>query len=401
MRVLIVSWEFPPLVVGGLGRHVGHLARQLAAAGHEVRVLTRGDRPEPEQHQVDGVTVWRAAADELAIDFGSESVLAWTQAFEHSLVRAGLRLVAGWRPDVIHAHDWLVGQTAHTLRQVTGSPVVVTVHATEYGRQQGWLTEPVPRAIHSAERWLCRDAAAVIACSRFMAAQVAELFQLPVSGIRVIGNGVDPLPEADSRAELETSDAEVARSYQGRPLLVFAGRLVHEKGLQELIKALPLLRDELPGIRLVVAGTGQQLAAQQDRAARYRVGDLVGLGGLPGRRLSWPALLAAADLVVVPSLYEPFGLVALEAQLAGTPVAVSDTGGLAELVEPGRTGLRFTPQSPAAIADAVRQVVADPAAARRWAAAAQHRARQEFGWGSVAARTAEVYASVLAPAPQP
>ncbi|MDQ1744467.1 MAG: glycogen synthase [Pseudonocardiales bacterium] len=400
MRVLIVSWEFPPLVVGGLGRHVGHLAQHLAAAGHEVRVLTRGQRAKPEQHEVDGVTVRRAAAGELAIDFSSESVLAWTQAFEHSLVRAGLQLVAGWRPEVIHAHDWLVAQTAHTLRQVTGSPVVVTVHATEHGRQQGWLTEPVPRAIHSAERWLCRDAAAVIACSGFMAAQVAELFQLPVSEIRVIGNGVDPLPEADSRTELETSSAEVDRKYRGRPLLAFAGRLVHEKGLQELIKALPLLRDELPGVRLVVAGTGQQLADQQDRAARYRVGDLIDWAGFLGPA-ELAGLLAAADLVVVPSLYEPFGLVALEAQLAGTPVAVSDTGGLAELVEPGRTGLRFAPQSPAAIADAVRQVVADPAAARRWAAAAQHRARQEFGWGAVAARTAEVYASVLAPPPQP
>jgi len=387
--VLIVSWEFPPLVVGGLGRHVGQLARQLAAAGHDVRVLTRGSRPEPEQQRIGPVTVWRAAADELAIDFGSESVLAWTQAFEHSLTRAGLRLVAGWQPDVIHAHDWLVAQTAHTLHQVTGSPVVVTVHATEHGRQQGWLAEPVARAIHSAERWLCRDAAAVIACSRFMACEVSTLFQLAPEEIRVIGNGADPEP-----AEPPAGSARPARSYTGRPLLVFAGRLVHEKGLQELIKALPLLRDELPGVRLVVAGTGQQLADQQDRAARYGVADLIDWAGfLDGRELA--RLYAAADLVVVPSLYEPFGMVALEAQLAGAPVAVSDTGGLAELVEPGVTGLRFVPQSPAAIAAVVREVVADPAAARRRAAAAQHRARQEFGWTAVAARTAEVYAEVL------
>lgn len=389
MRVLIVSWEFPPLVVGGLGRHVGQLARQLAALGHDVRVLTRGTGPEPEQQSADGVTVWRAAADELAIDFGSESVLAWTQAFEHSLTRAGLLLVAGWRPDVIHAHDWLVAQTAHTLRQVTGSPVVVTVHATEHGRQQGWLTEPVPRAIHSVERWLCREAAAVIACSRFMAGQVSELFQLDPDEVRVIGNGADIDP-AEPRSQVETTGS---KAYRGQPLLVFAGRLVHEKGLQELIKALPLLRQELPGLRLVVAGAGQQLADQQDRAARYGVSDLICWAGfLDAAELA--GLLAAADLVVVPSLYEPFGMVALEAQLAGTPVAVSDTGGLAELVEPGRTGLRFAPQDPAAIAAAVREVAADPAAARRWAAAARQRARDEFGWAAVASRTAEVYAAV-------
>lgn len=388
----MVSWEFPPLVVGGLGRHVGQLARQLAAAGHEVRVLTRGTAPEPEQHDVDGIAVWRAAADELAIDFGSESVLAWTQAFEHSLTRAGLRLVTGWQPEVIHAHDWLVAQTAHTLHQVTGSPVVVTMHATEYGRQQAWLGEPVPRAIHSVERWLCRDAAAVIACSRFMAAQVAELFGLAPSAVRVIGNGVE-LPQTDSRADLETSPRRHDLPYSGQPLLAFAGRLVHEKGLQELIKALPLLRDELPGLRLVVAGTGPQLADQQDRAARYGVAELISWAGFLDEA-DTARLLTAADLVVVPSLYEPFGLVALEAQLAGTPVAVSDAGGLAELVEPGHTGFRFAPQSPAAIAAVIQQVVTDPAGARQMAARARRRAREEFGWAAVAERTADVYASV-------
>ncbi|HEY0166081.1 MAG TPA: glycosyltransferase family 4 protein [Jatrophihabitans sp.] len=390
MRVLIVSWEFPPLVIGGLGRHVGHLARQLAALGHDVRVLTRGERPEPEQQRYEGVTVWRAAADGLAIDFGSESVLAWTQAFEHSLTRAGLLLVSQWQPEVIHAHDWLVAQTALTLRQVTGSPVVVTVHSTEHGRQQGWLSEPAPRAIHSVERWLCREASAVIACSRFMAGQVAELFQLELGKVRVIGNGADRVPAAESHPQVETVDTE---KYAGRPLLVFAGRLVHEKGLQELIKALPLLRAELPDVRLVVAGVGQQLADQQDRAARYGVSDLIHWAGfLDAAELA--GLLGAADLVVVPSLYEPFGMVALEAQLAGAPVAVSDTGGLAELVEPGRTGLRFTPEDPAAIAAAVRQVVADPAAARQQARRAQRRAQEEFGWAAVASRTAEVYAAV-------
>jgi glycogen(starch) synthase len=391
----MVSWEFPPLVVGGLGRHVGQLARQLAALGHDVRVLTRGAGRELERQRSCGVEVWRAAADGLSIDFGSESVLAWTQAFEHSLVRAGLQLTAGWRPEVIHAHDWLVAQTAQTLHQVTGAPVVVTVHATEHGRQQGWLTEPVPRAIHSVERWLCRNAAAVIVCSRFMAAEVSELFQLAPGGVQVIANGVEDEshPQVDTLKPESSSRAGGEVPARSGPLLVFAGRLVHEKGLQELIKALPLLRDELPGLRLVVAGTGQQLADQQDRAARYGVGDLIDWAGfLTATELA--GLLAAADLVVVPSLYEPFGMVALEAQLAGTPVAVSDTGGLAELVEGGHTGTLFAPESPAAIAAAVRRVLANPDGTRRMAERAQRRAREQFGWETVARRTAEVYATV-------
>jgi glycogen(starch) synthase len=124
VQVLIVSWEFPPLVVGGLGRHVAALARELDAAGHDVRVLTRGIASTQQTDQYGRVRVIRAAVDPIAVDFGTECVLAWAQTFEHPLTRAGLELVADWHPHVIHAHDWLVAQTSRTLHQVTGAPVV-------------------------------------------------------------------------------------------------------------------------------------------------------------------------------------------------------------------------------------------------------------------------------------
>jgi glycogen(starch) synthase len=386
VRVLIVSWEFPPVVVGGLGRHVGALAPALAALGHDVRVLTRGRDRQPGVERLAGVTVYRAAADGLDIDLGSESVLAWTQAFEHSLVRAGLAALDGWRPELIHAHDWLVGQTAVTLRQVSGAALVLTMHATEHGRRQGWLAEPLARAIHSVERWLCEQATLVIACSAFMAGELRRLYGLPADRLRVIGNGVR-LPEP--------ATGEPAWLNGSRPVIAFAGRLVHEKGVQELIKALPLLRPEFPGLRAVIAGTGEQLAAQQDRAERYRVAELI----------SWPGFLdqaglhqlfGNADVVVVPSVYEPFGLVALEAQLAGTPVAVADTGGLAELVEPGVTGVRFGCQDPAALAAAVAGLLRDPADAARMAATAQQRARTGFSWDELARQTVAAYRDALA-----
>jgi glycogen(starch) synthase len=395
VRVLIVSWEFPPLLVGGLGRHVGELAPALAAVGHDVRVLTRGRDRQPSIEQLAGVTVYRAAADGLDIVLGSESVLAWAQAFEHSLVRAGLAALDGWQPELIHAHDWLVAQTAVTLRQVSGAALVVTMHATEHGRRQGWLSEPLARAIHSVERWLCGQAALVIACSAFMASELRTLYGLPVDRLRVIGNGVR-LPEPEHQPKPEQRPARTAEWPAGTgPVIAFAGRLVHEKGVQELIKALPLLRAEFPGLRAVIAGTGQQLAEQRDRAERYRVAELI----------SWPGFLdqaglfrlfRSADVVVVPSVYEPFGLVALEAQLAGTPVAVADTGGLTELVEPGVTGVRFACQDPAALAAAVAGLLRDPAGAARMAATAQHRARTGFSWAEVARQTAAAYRTALA-----
>lgn len=389
--MLLVSWEFPPLVVGGLGRHVGALASELAALGHDVRVLARGNQTTTEEtverHGNGELRVTRAAADGLDIDFTAESILAWTQAFEHSLIRAGLPLISHWRPDVIHAHDWLVAQTARTLHELSGAPLVVTMHATEHGRQQGWLAEPVQRSIHSVERWLAQCAAAVIVCSRFMANEVTALFQLSPEQVTVIGNGTDPVAWSVKRQPSSTTRATW-------PLLVFAGRLVHEKGLQELIKALPLLRDNYPRLRLIVAGTGQLLADQQDRAVRYGVADFLDWRGFVSDA-DLAQLFADADVVVVPSLYEPFGLVALEAQLAGAPVAVSNTGGLAELVEPGVTGARFTPQSPATIAEAIRGLLEDPTGTRAMADRARHRAKAEFGWDVIARRTVRLYGQVL------
>lgn len=351
-----------------------------------MRVLTRGSRAEPTVEWVGPVQVHRAAADGLDIALGGESVLAWAQAFEHSLTRAGLRLLADWQPDIIHAHDWLVAQTSRTLQQRTGAPLVVTMHATEHGRQQGWLGQPVPRAIHSVERWLCAGASTVIGCSRFMAGQLRELFDLPAGRVQVIGNGVG-IVDRPSPAQVAGYRAQYSA---GGPLIAFAGRLVHEKGVQELIKALPLLRAEFPGLHAVLAGTGSQAAEQRDRAARYQVSELI----------SWPGFLdqhgvnllfAAADVVVVPSLYEPFGIVALEAQLAGTPVAVADTGGLPELVEPGVTGLRFAPQRPDALAEAVAQLLRDPAAAAAMARTAARQVVDRFSWPAVASRTAAAY----------
>jgi glycogen(starch) synthase len=390
----MLSWEFPPLVVGGLGRHVAALARELGGLGHDVHVLTRGLGITATTENVGGITVVRAAADPLAIDFTAESVLGWSQAFEHSLTRAGLALLRTWQPEVIHAHDWLVTQSAHTLHEVSGVPIVATIHATEYGRQQGWLSTPLQAAIHSLERWLCAGAATVITCSGFMADEVAGLFDLRPNQIRVIGNGIDPAPRAN--ASLASKLAATGPPVKDGPAIVFAGRLVHEKGLQELIKALPLLIEDFPHIRLDVAGDGPLLAQQKDRARRYGVDGLIEWHG----RLADPGLaelMVNADVVVVPSLYEPFGLVALEAQACRTPVAVADTGGLRDLIEPGVTGERFAIESPRAIADAIRRLLGNPGRTATMAANAQQRAIANFSWAAVAKSVTSVYQEIQTP----
>jgi glycogen(starch) synthase len=357
----MVSWEFPPQPAGGLGRHVGMLCAALTEAGHDVRLICHPSAREAELDQYD--------------------LLARVEAGNERLARLGAAALDGWRPDVVHGHDWLAWPASRVLAEQAGRPSAVTVHATEFGRQQGWLAGTVAPLIHARERRMCAEAGAVLVCSHYMAVEVGTLFGLGPGAMTVVGNGARRYP--------------VPATPRDPDLVAFAGRLVHEKGLQELIKALPLLRAEFGGIHAVIAGDGPLLAAQRDRAERYRVADRIEWAG-PLDEGALARLLARAAVVVVPSLYEPFGLVALEAQLAGTPVAVADTGGLRELVADGVSGTRFAPQSPAAIAAALRGVLGDPERAAAMARTAQHTAQTRFSWAAVAARTAAAYARLTA-----
>lgn len=385
----MLSWEYPPVVVGGLGRHVDALSRELAAAGSEVDLITGHAAGQPGHANRGKVEVLRAAADELAIDFDTESLLAWAATHDHALLRTALPRVATHPPDVVHAHDWLVGQSAVTLAQTTGVPLVLTIHATERGRNRGLLTTPLRRAIDSVERWLARQADRVIVCSRAMHAEVVDGFDLPADRVQVIGNGVDV-----AAWTVGSSARALARTSASGPLIAVAGRLEWEKGVQTVIDALPRLRRRHPGLTLAVAGSGSYEPQLRQRAERRRVtGAVRWLGHTGDRELA--GLLAAADVAVVPSLYEPFGLVALEAAAAGVPRVVSQVGGLAELVSTGRSGLTVPPGDVAATAAAISMLLDDPTQARRLAMTARRELPRRFSWQAVAAATVDVYQSVL------
>lgn len=391
MRVLMLSWEYPPVVVGGLGRHVHALATHLTALGHEVVVLCRQDAgtdalTHPTADVVhEGVRVIRVAEDPTHLTF-EKDLVAWTLAMGHGLIRAGLRLLSSWRPDVVHAHDWLVTHPAIALADTAAVPLVATIHATEAGRHSGWLSQPLNQQIHSVEWWLANRADAVITCSASMRAEVAQLFE--VSDISVIHNGISPRGWRPPAGAVRAARARY--SVDGAPVVVYFGRLEWEKGVHDLLAALPRVRRAFPGTRLVVAGQGRQASALVEQARKLRVRRSVDfVGHLPDRSLV--ALLAAADVVVLPSRYEPFGIVALEAAAAGAPLVASTAGGLAELVVDGETGLSVTPGDVEGIAGAVRAVLTDPAGAARRARAAKARLGAEFDWRGIAEQTAEVY----------
>ena len=393
MKVLMVSWEYPPVVIGGLGRHVHHLSTALAAAGHEVVVLSRrpsGTDPSthPSSDEIDeDVRVVAAAQDPHEFTFAKD-MMAWTLAMGHAMVRTGLSLKKKrngrpWRPDVVHAHDWLVAHPAVALSEFYDVPMVSTVHATEAGRHSGWVSGSLSRQVHAVESWLVRESDSLITCSASMRDEITELFGPGLAEVTVIRNGIDAArwPFAERRRHGVAS---------GPPELLFVGRLEYEKGVHDAIAALPRIRRAHPGTTLTIAGDGTQQDWLVEQARKYRVLKATRFVG----RLDHAELLAAlhrADAAVLPSHYEPFGLVALEAAAAGTPLVTSNIGGLGEAVINGETGMSCPPRNVARLAEAVGAVLDDPAAAQRRARAARERLTSDFDWHTVADETAQVY----------
>jgi glycogen(starch) synthase len=390
VKVLMVSWEYPPVVIGGLGRHVHHLSTALAAAGHDVVVLSR--RPtgtDPSTHPSsddisEGVRVVAAAQDPHEFSFSAD-MMAWTLAMGHAMTRAGLSLKQqrtnrAWRPDVVHAHDWLVAHPAVALSEFYDVPMVSTIHATEAGRHSGWVSGAISRQVHAVESWLVRESDSLITCSASMRDEITELFGPGLAEITVIRNGIDA----------NRWPFALRRPRTGPPELLYVGRLEYEKGVHDLIAALPRIRRTHPGTTLTIAGDGTQQDWLVEQARKHRVLKATTFAG----RLDHDQLLAVlhrADVAVLPSHYEPFGLAALEAAAAGTPLVTSNIGGLGEAVIDGQTGLSCPPRDVARLAAAVRAALDDPDAAQRRARAARQRLTSDFDWRTVADETAQVY----------
>ena len=388
MRILHLSWEYPPVMYGGLGRHVHALAETQARQGDEVVVITQSDPGASPDEVVNGVRVIRVERDAPDVPDWRTRFIEWTFGFNVAVARAGMALSAQWRPDVVHAHDWLVGQAAVLVCESRDLPLVLTVHATENGRMGGVLATDQSRAIDSTEEWTVAHADRVIVCSDFMRDEVSSLFGCEPDLVTVIPNGID----ADDWTTTEARRRAVRRRF-GTPLVVYAGRLEAEKGVQALIDALPAVRREVPAVRAVVVGTGGAERDLRTRARRRRLGEAVTFTGyVPDEDLR--AIVAAADAVVVPSLYEPFGLVALEAMALGAPLVAARVGGLAEIVEDDRVGRTFVAGDAADLAAVLLDVLGHPRRARARAATARAELEARYGWPAIADRTAGVYRSV-------
>jgi glycogen synthase len=395
MRVLTFSWEYPPIIEGGLARHVRKLSEQLVAAGTEVHVITRSEASAPAEQEIrHGVRVHRVCAPPMPRDI--DAFLRWVAAMNAAMRDRARELLAGGRFALVHSHDWLVADAARDTARLASVPWVVTVHATEYGRHQGWVQRHPQSVIHGAERTMAREADHVITCSRYMRSHVARVFGVPPQRITALQNGIDAEdlePVADDLAALRARFAA-----PDEQLVLLVGRLVYEKGFHLALDALAPIVRHRGRVRFVVAGTGTAEAELRRQAWR------LGLSR-SGRFLGWVgddrlhSLYRIADLCIVPSIYEPFGIVALEAMASGCLCVVADTGGLREVVPgDGTVGLRFPSRDSSALQEILERVLGDDELRRQLVAEAREHVLQ-FDWARVARDTAEVYERVLLGSP--
>jgi glycogen(starch) synthase len=391
MRVLLISWEYPPVIEGGLGRHVRKLSEHLVADGVEMHVLTRGGGRLPLQEERHGVIVHRVREPPFPKDI--DAFVRWVTDMNEHMEELGDLLCRRLQFDLVHSHDWLVSGAAERLARRVRRPWLTTVHATEFGRHQGWVQKHPQSYIHSVERAMARRADHLITCSEYMRSHVARVFGVPAAGITTIPNGIDPRdlePVVDDLPGLRARYAE-----PDELLVLLVGRLVYEKGFHLALDALAPVVKRRRRVRFVVAGTGtaeQELKRQARRLGLSRHGTFLGWVGDDMLH----ALYRVSDLCIVPSIYEPFGLVALEAMASGCLCIVADTGGLREVVpEDGTVGLRFPSRDSAALEEMLERVLTDDSARAQLVAEAREHVLR-FDWAEVARRTREVYDALAA-----
>jgi glycogen(starch) synthase len=386
MRVLLVSWEYPPVIEGGLGRHVRKLAEHLCYAGVEVHVLTRGGRHLPVDEQRHGVWVHRVCEPQFPRD--ASAFVRWVVAMNEDMRRLGFELCERLEFDLVHSHDWLVAAAADRIARRLRRPLLTTVHATEYGRHQGWVQKHPQSEIHAVERAMARRADHLITCSHFMRSHVTTVFSVPPSRVTVIPNGIDPndlLPVVDDLAALRRRFAE-----RSDRLVLLVGRLVYEKGFHLALDALAPLVRRVGNLRFVIAGTGSAETELKRQSARLGLTDYGTFLGWVGDDMLH-SLYRIADLCIVPSIYEPFGLVALEAMASGCLCIVADTGGLREVVPgDGSVGLRFRSRDSSALSGILERVLTDDATREQIVAEARGHVLL-FDWAEVARRTKALY----------
>lgn len=387
MKILMLTWEYPPRVVGGISRVVYDLSHRLIKDGHEVTVVTYRDGDVPYFEDDKGVKVHRI--DNYMIN--PNNLIEWVMQMNFAMVAKANRIIAEEGTfDIIHAHDWLVAYAAKALKESFGIPIVSTIHATESGRNSG-IHDATQRYINDTEWMLTYESTEVIVNSNYMKGELQRLFGLPFEKINVVPNGVN----LNAFTGVER-DYEFRRRYamDNEKIILFMGRLVYEKGVQHLIAAMPKILNGYHDSKLIIAGKGGMINELKQQVHALGIDNKVYFAGyMNGKDVQ--KMYKAADISVFPSTYEPFGIVALEAMLAENPIVVSDIGGLNEIVQHRENGMKSYAGNPNSIADSVLELLFDHQLCANIVKKAKNKVRNEYNWNKIAQDTHFTYQKAI------
>jgi glycogen(starch) synthase len=391
MRVLHLTTEFPPVIYGGLGTAVGGWAKACARAGVEIAVqLVGGILANEGTGALYGAPRHRTPGRDVSSARESEEGIRFIRCSEADAIAAGVRAVEEWRPDVVHLHTAMLWYLASAIKSATGKPLVFHVHSVDRA-EYDIGNEPNPFLAQArAQEEAIIGSDRLIALTRAEEILLQQYYPQAAHKIRVVGNGIE-----DTEAAL----AATISTRPEMPTVLYSGRLVERKGIRELLAAIPEVLQAVPGARFVLTGGPPTFPASAVAAQWLETQHTPFLERIHFTGWQSPSEMtlryAAADVLVVPSRYEPFGMVLLEGMLHGLAIVAADVGGPAEILEHGRTGLLFPPRDVKALSSALQQLLENPDERNALGRAAAHQVRSKWLWKQLVPPMLDVYKEFL------
>ena len=412
MRIGFFVWEYPPKLVGGLGTYAEYITREFVELGHDVTVFTLNSGDLRTREILRGVEIHRpliADASNVFPLFVTEDLKKWgtnirffNDIFIYNILSStkfinDLVKKEGYHFDVACVHDWLSSIVGIIIKNETKIPLAFHVHSTEFGRSGGQGSEVVSYLETSTAQMADR----IVTVSHAMREDLIR-HGWPEPKISVVWNGVDP--ERYNPNLCKKEDVEKLRQKYGiqqdETMLLFLGRLTWVKSIRNLIQAMPLILRDYPKTKLVILGKGEEQVDVAETASRLGIGKNVTCHFEFVPEKERILHYAAAEICVFPSVYEPFGIVSLEAMAMEKPVVVGARGvvGFREQVissGPEQNGVHVNGEDPADIAWGVKEILKDPEKAKRWGKNGRRRVLQYFTWTKAAEQTLQIYETLL------
>ncbi len=386
MKILMLSWEYPPRIIGGISRVVYDLAQNLAKHGNQVHVVTCWEPGTSEIEKDKNVIVHRVHVYNNA----SNNFVEWVMQLNFAMLEYTVGLAAKTGFDLIHGHDWLVAYAARVLKVNFSLPLITTIHATEYGRNCG-IHNDLQRTINSIERWMIKESDSMVVNSEYMYRELLAVYNADAEKLKIIQNGVD-LKKFDNIS----ADLSFRQNYasSNEKIVFFVGRLVNEKGVHVLLKAIPKILSNYNDVKFVIAGKGPCLNNLIELSLELNINHKVYFTGFVSEEVLL-RLYKCSNIAVFPSTYEPFGIVALEGMVAGIPVVVSDVGGLSEIVNHRVDGMKFFSENSNSLADCILELLKDTELSESISSKAIQKVRELYNWDSITDAVLKEYMRVI------